>query len=484
MEYLRFTLLGLRRLDLSEEIVEQERDPIGSGGSSDVYRARSKIHNAVVAVKRLRTYILKDQVFAAKRLAREIKIWAELHHDYVLPLLGYYMTSDSPIPCLASEWSEHGTLHVFMKTLTGGGIEAYIMASRIAEGLSYLHLKGIIHADLNSHNILISRTQTPMIGDFGLSRPVAQVEDDIEGSFLSNGGTIRWMAKELLEISEHAPRHDERSDVWAFGMVVYELLSWKEPYYHLKEPQAALTIIDGGLPVKPKVSYFPKVFRVLWELCKRCWKERSSRPSAREIVDSLGRFPKDYRYRGLSCSSTSPANITFDAKNPRPAQGASPTEHYHPSEDSSCSYTSSKPYSNRAAKPRTIDNGRLSKEVGEPTSTDVLVDVEKRSKSSPLHKRGITQQHPNEIRRCANEMAHTLRQTQSFSHYLNKCFVEFCLEFGFLRMRAPYLVVEDVLNDGEACEKQNAIKAPRKLREITKETMVMAPVDSIAIIFW
>lgn len=267
MDQLQITLLHLSHLNLTGRIVDKERNPFSSGGSSDVYSAWSKKHNEKVAVKVLRMFIQKSESFAAKRLEREIKIWATLRHDYVLPLLGYFTEDGSVIPSLVSEWSEHGTLHVFMKTFDCACIETHKLAFMIAEGLQYLHSKGIIHADLNSHNILISKLKTPMICDFGLSVQKSQLHTatDESESMLSSGGTIRWMAKELLIFSPDipAPKHDEMSDIWAFGMVVYELLSWRVPYYALKEHFVAFAIIKGELPEKPAVSYIPQIFNDL-----------------------------------------------------------------------------------------------------------------------------------------------------------------------------------------------------------------------------
>ncbi|KLO19806.1 kinase-like protein [Schizopora paradoxa] len=485
MDELQSVLSRLPELNLTGQILNTKTQAAGLGGSSDVYRAWSKRHGVTVAVKRLRVFIQNAEALAAKRLTREIDIWASLEHDYVLPLLGYYMTSDSPLPCLISEWSEHGTLHVFMTTIPRGGEEAYIMVSRIAEGLDYLHSKystGIIHADLNSHNILISENKSPLICDFGLSRHILQSPDAVDDSILSEGGTLRWMAKELFEISDcsPSPHPNQSSDIWAFGMVIYELLSWNHPYYHLKEHQAALAIIKGELPQMPDVSDHSDVFDALWALCGKCWTERSRRPKAQEIVKSLGRSSGEYEYRAASAvdyireekSSYPPLNIastklSYSSGNDRfirPPHGSS----------LDCAVSMNK----------FVDRVVANEDENPSDVNESLAKHESRNGMPPLCKHGVARSHPNENRwSYQHEQIHVLRHAQSIAYYMNKCIADFYLELDSLSEQHFLLEVLGVLIYG-VCKKGAIIKGLNKFRERAGWIMAMKSIEYRTIMFW
>lgn len=103
----------------------------------------------------------------------------------------------------------------------------------------------------------------------------------------------------------------------------------------MKEHHVALAIIKGELPKKPEVSYIPGIFNKLWALCEECWKDKSFRPTAREIVKRMGRSPKDnqpWRISILSLPSTpdtagrvkcSSAQLTFTSASSRPPEKCS-----------------------------------------------------------------------------------------------------------------------------------------------------------------
>ncbi|KLO13917.1 kinase-like protein, partial [Schizopora paradoxa] len=150
---------------------------------------------------------------------REIHIWSSLKHDYVLPFLGYYIEGESnPVPNLVSEWMVNGSLDRYMKLIPRADLETWDLLFKIACGLGYLHSNGVIHSDLKCANILISEDRNPLLCDFGISRltSTTTTSTDIRGS-------MPWMARELFVVPQNAApsKHDERSDIWAFGMVIY-----------------------------------------------------------------------------------------------------------------------------------------------------------------------------------------------------------------------------------------------------------------------
>ncbi|KLO11196.1 kinase-like protein [Schizopora paradoxa] len=283
-------LLSLSHLDLQNEIVEKKAEVEGFGGSCDVFSAWSRKHDKSVAVKQLRAHLRMD-VALAKRLAREMRIWAKLKHPNILPFLGFFVEGKNRVLSLISEWMENGTLYHFMKTFPRGGTIARIILRGIASGLDYLHSQNVIHADLKSANILISSFGTPLLADFGLSLAVSSTQSMSNPSSSSSGadtkGTVRWMAIELLPMNDEIPHQvpDKKSDVWAFGMIIYELLSWKKPYYtQTQDTLVVIAINNGARPTKPEEGSSSAVFDHLWSLAQICW---HTDPSARPHTISL-----------------------------------------------------------------------------------------------------------------------------------------------------------------------------------------------------
>jgi len=223
MDRLEAILSELAHLNLEGQIIEKQPHAAGLGGSCDVYSAWSNTHKVKVAVKQVRAF-LRNDLSLAKKLAKEMQIWAKLQHHNVLPLLGYYIEGDNAMPAFVSEWMVKGTLHDFMKTFPRASVTTCEMIYGIAEGLEYLHSKMVIHADLKSQNILISPNEVPLLADFGLSLALSQSASVSTTTGNSTKGTVRWMARELL-VSDGSGSGlpcipNEKTDVWAFGMVI------------------------------------------------------------------------------------------------------------------------------------------------------------------------------------------------------------------------------------------------------------------------
>ncbi|KLO07299.1 kinase-like protein [Schizopora paradoxa] len=275
-------------LNLEGQIINKELHASAFGGSCDVYTAWSVKHRRKVAVKQIRVFMAKNRSFA-KRLEKEIQIWTALKHDHVLPLLGYVVEGQRKAPSLISEWMENGTMHEYMRTFSRNSIETCTLLIGIASGLAYLHSLGIIHADLKSQNILISDNRTPLLSDFGLSLALTQSMSS-GGSSSFTRGTVRWMAKELFLLPEGgSPQYNEMTDMWAFGMIVYEMLAWDVPYSEKKHDQSViLAIMRGEVPNKPEEVGDLLIFNKLWETARLCWAtDPSHRPTASDVILSI-----------------------------------------------------------------------------------------------------------------------------------------------------------------------------------------------------
>jgi len=181
------------------------------GGAADVFVGYFVGTNAKVAVKRLRLNILGDENIA-KNIAKEIRIWSDLEHPNVLPLLGYRIEGD--YPSLVSSWMEKGSLREYMLKI--GRKETVVMILGIARGLEYIHsTNNGIHSDVKSDNVLVSPEGTALLTDFGISRM-----DALSAGYTTRsvGGSTRWQAFELLDIKNDGSRTNSYEDDGCLGI--------------------------------------------------------------------------------------------------------------------------------------------------------------------------------------------------------------------------------------------------------------------------
>ncbi len=204
--------------------------PIGAGGMGEVYRARDAKLGRDVAIKVLPEAFARDSERMA-RFEREAKVLASLNHPNIAAIYGF--EDSGGVHALVMELVEGPTL---AERIGQGPIpldEALPIAKQICEALEYAHERGIVHRDLKPANIKICREDSVKILDFGLAKAIqGQVEEN-----LANSPTLSQMATEagvLLGTAAYmSPEQakgksvDRRADIWAFGCVLYEMLSGK-----------------------------------------------------------------------------------------------------------------------------------------------------------------------------------------------------------------------------------------------------------------
>jgi eukaryotic-like serine/threonine-protein kinase len=208
-------------------------DSLGRGGMGEVYRARDTLLDKMVAIKTVSTGFL-DHPAAAPRFEQERKVAAVLEHPHICRLLD--AGHENGVDYLAMEYLEGETLSA---RLTRGRLplhEALGYAIEIGEALSYAHLHGIIHRDLKPANVFLTSTGVKVL-DFGLAKltqrtsiapGASQAETAPLGTTTPGAvvGTALYMAPERLE----GAVADERTDIFCFGLVVYEMITGRRPF--------------------------------------------------------------------------------------------------------------------------------------------------------------------------------------------------------------------------------------------------------------
>ena len=181
------------------------------------------------------------------------------------------------------------TMHMVMEYCDGGSLDTLrvdleqkikILGS-VANGLHHLHRNGVVHRDISARNILLSKradnTYQPKISDFGMSRLLDAKE---QNTTQSNLGPIKWMAPENIKDKVYSTA----SDVWSFGILVYEVLAAKIPHEEEDMITIAVKIRDFG--ITPELPIETPDW--LMSLCKRCWQYRAEdRITMRQVCEEF-----------------------------------------------------------------------------------------------------------------------------------------------------------------------------------------------------
>ena len=196
---------------------------IGRGGMAYVYRAHDRQHDRDVALK-----VLRPELAAAlgvERFLREIRIEARLQHPHILPL--YESGTADGLLYYVMPYVEGETLRDRIrreKQLPVG--EAVRIAREIAEALDYAHKHDVVHRDIKPSNILLSGGQA-VVADFGIARAISVADqEELTASGLAVG-TPEYMSPEQGTGDSNV---DGRSDIYALGCVLYEMLGGEPPF--------------------------------------------------------------------------------------------------------------------------------------------------------------------------------------------------------------------------------------------------------------
>ncbi len=221
-------------------------EEIGRGGMATVYKARQQSVNRVVAVKVLPPHFLHDPGFL-ERFTREVDVASHLEHPHILPIYDYGEADGVPF--------------ITMRFLGGGSMAQLVRRGiptiewirkpfmQVAQGLDYAHQEGVIHRDLKPGNIMLDEHNNAYLADFGIARVFGS---NLTGSMII--GTPAYMSPEQA----NGLPIDSRSDIYALGIVLFELITGREPFQaetpmalllkHINEPMPPLRDFRQGVP--------------------------------------------------------------------------------------------------------------------------------------------------------------------------------------------------------------------------------------------
>ncbi|MEO7358754.1 MAG: serine/threonine-protein kinase, partial [Gemmatimonadaceae bacterium] len=228
---------------------------LSGGGMSRVYVVRDTRLDRDIVVKMLSPELAAG--ISAERFTREIKLAAALQHPHIAPVLSDGVTADG-LPFYSMPLVEGESLRARMDVGRVSTEDAMSILRDVAKALAYAHGRGIVHRDIKPENILLS-SGTAVVTDFGIAKALqlsrtatsgGPVRDGLTGTGMSLG-TPGYMAPEQ---AAGDPATDHHADIYAWGVVAYELLAGQHPFASRKTPREMLTAHLSEMPTALSVT--------------------------------------------------------------------------------------------------------------------------------------------------------------------------------------------------------------------------------------
>ncbi len=261
---------------------------LGSGGMGNVYAAECLVLGRDVAVKILRAQHAREPR-AVARFLREARAAAKVKHANVVQIIDAGM-DDEGLPYIAQELLSGEDLGEHLER-RGGRLsidESLAMIRPLVEAMAVAHALGVVHRDLKPENVFLTRdddgTIVPKLVDFGISKIIDEIDPEDRTQTGVIVGTPHYMAPEQIVGSREI---DGRVDVWALGVMLFELMSGELPFGSHSDGRIFVRIALGeATPIESLVPGVPKdLVRILQRCLRRNIGERY--PSAAELARDL-----------------------------------------------------------------------------------------------------------------------------------------------------------------------------------------------------
>lgn len=261
------------------EILEK----IGSGGMSVVYKAKCHTLNRLVAIKVLKEEFASDENFVSK-FKMEAQAAARLSHPNIVNV--YDVVDEENLHYIVMELIEGITLknYIEKKELLDSK-EAIGIAIQVAQGVAAAHEQHIIHRDIKPQNMIISKDGKVKVADFGIARAVSSQTVNSSAAV----GSVHYISPEQAR----GGYCDERSDIYSFGITLYEMVTGRVPFEGDNTVAVALAHLED--PVVPPGDYNPQVYPGLEDIILKCTKKKPDRRygSMEEVIHDLRRVLMD-----------------------------------------------------------------------------------------------------------------------------------------------------------------------------------------------
>lgn len=284
-------VVQFRELEVTRESVKLMKK-LGSGCFGDVHAG--KWRNTVdVAVK-----TLKQGAMSAEDFLSEAKLMHKLRHRRLVQLLAV-CTTNEPI-WIITELMVNGSLLDYLRKDEGKSIKLPIivdMAAQIADGMAYLETENFVHRDLRAANILVGERNDVKVADFGLAR---LIQEDIYEAHEHTKFPIKWTAPEAA----FDRKFSIKSDVWSYGVLLYELITFGRVPYPGMTGHDVLTKVESGVRMaKPNGGPIPCP-DPYYDIMLQCWKKLAeTRPTFAFLHDFFDNYfvTAEGSYREAGC---------------------------------------------------------------------------------------------------------------------------------------------------------------------------------------
>ncbi|XP_057626334.1 tyrosine-protein kinase ABL2 isoform X6 [Chionomys nivalis] len=241
---------------------------LGGGQYGEVYVGVWKKYSLTVAVK-----TLKEDTMEVEEFLKEAAVMKEIKHPNLVQLLGV-CTLEPPF-YIVTEYMPYGNLLDYLRECSREEVTAVVllyMATQISSAMEYLEKKNFIHRDLAARNCLVGENHVVKVADFGLSRLMTG------DTYTAHAGAkfpIKWTAPESLAYNTFSIK----SDVWAFGVLLWEIATYGMSPYPGIDLSQVYDLLEKGYRMEQPEGCPPKVY----ELMRACWKwSPADRPSFAE----------------------------------------------------------------------------------------------------------------------------------------------------------------------------------------------------------